>query len=61
MTATASTCDHGKPPDRPCPDCRYRDRVAELEEEGLTTGDAQGIADLEVAAAGRWAERRDER
>ena len=60
MASPISGCDHGIPAERPCPDCRYRDRVWELEQEGMTTSDAQGIADLEVAAAGRWAERRAE-
>lgn len=31
----------------------YADRVRELEEEGMTTSDAQGVADAEIAKAAR--------
>lgn len=30
----------------------YADRVRELEDEGLTTSDAQGVADVEMARRG---------
>jgi hypothetical protein len=53
MATPTSDCDHGIPAERPCADCRYRDRVWELEQEGMTTSDAQGIADLEIAAAAK--------
>ncbi len=32
---------------------RYADRVVELENEGLTTSDAQGVADVEFLTAYR--------
>jgi hypothetical protein len=60
MATPTDRCTHGIPPHEFCTDC-YRDRVWELEQEGMTTSDAQGIADLEVAGAGRWAERQGER
>lgn len=31
----------------------YAERVRELEEEGLTTSDAQGVADVEFELVGR--------
>lgn len=61
MATPTTGCDHGIQSERPCADCAYRDRVWGLEQDGMTTSDAQGIADLEIAAAGRWAERRGER
>ena len=32
----------------------YADRVRELEEEGLTTSDAQGVADAEVLRGAQY-------
>ena len=61
MATPTTGCSHGIPEERPCADCRYRDRVWELELEGLTTSDAQGIADLEIAAEREPANEQAER